>query len=306
MLLFDLPSLKGPCRLCPRACGADREKGALGRCGAGKEILVARAAPHLWEEPCICTEKGSGTVFFSGCSLGCVYCQNAAISSGAVGKTFSPEELSRLFLKMEDLGVCNLNLVTAGHYAPEVAWALRQAKREGLTLPVVYNTSGYETVEALRLFRGLVDVYLPDYKYSSAALAEKYSHAPDYPQVVWQAVEEMVRQTGEPVFQSRMLLKGTLVRILLLPGCLIDAKMSLKKLFSQYGNRICYSLMRQYTPMPGIKERYPELDRKVSASEYMSLLELARQLGILYGFTQEGEAAEESFIPPFAELSFPI
>ena len=287
------------CRLCPRACGAERTKEDPGLCGAGPLVRIARIAPHYWEEPCICNENGSGAVFFCGCSLGCVFCQNRQIAAGNVGQTMTEEELANAILRLEAEGVCNINLVTAGHYLPAVRKALLLAKERGLSVPVVYNTGSYESPSALSSLEGLVDVYLPDYKYSSPRIAAKYSHAEDYPRIAWDAISEMVRQTGECVWSGDRLVKGTLVRLLLLPHLLIDAKRSLKRLFSEYGNGIAYSLMRQYTPMPDIGKRYPELARPVSDREYASFVDYGQTLGIAHGFTQEKEAVGESFIPLF-------
>lgn len=287
------------CRLCPRACGANRNAGVRGHCDCSAEVLVSRAAPHLWEEPCICTGGGSGTVFFSGCSLGCVYCQNREISSGRSGLPVSAERLCAIFLELQEKGVCNLELVTAGHFLPWVVPAVRLAKAQGLRLPVVYNTGSYERPEALRLLEGVVDVYLPDFKYSSHCLAGEYSSAPDYPEVAWAAVAEMVRQTGPCLMEDGVLRRGVLIRILLLPGALIDAKHTLHRLYRAYGNTVWFSLMRQYTPMPGIGDAFPALSRRVTEAEYHSFVAYARELGITQAFTQEAEAAEESFIPAF-------
>ena len=287
------------CRLCPRECGARRTKEDPGLCGAGPLVRIARIAPHYWEEPCICDQNGSGAVFFCGCSLGCVFCQNRQISAGSAGREMTEEELAGAFLRLGESGVCNINLVTAGHYLPAVRRALLLAKGRGLSVPVVYNTGSYESSDALASLEGLVDIYLPDFKYSSSKIAEKYSSAPDYPQIAWAAIAEMVRQTGECLWDGDRLIKGTVVRILLLPRLLIDAKRSLKRLFSEYGNGIAYSLMRQYTPMPDIGKHYPELAHPISDREYASFVEYGQALGIRYGFTQEKESVGESFIPLF-------
>ena len=287
------------CRLCPRRCGAKRTEEDPGLCGAGPLVRIARVAPHYWEEPCICNENGSGAVFFCGCSLGCVFCQNRGIALGDAGREVSVEELADAFLRLSAEGACNINLVTAGHYLPQVREALLIAKKRGLSVPVVYNTGSYECVEALATLEGLVDVYLPDYKYSSPKIAAAYSSAEEYPEVAWRAIAEMVRQTGNCEWDGDRLVKGTLVRLLLLPHLVIDAKRSLKRLFAEYGNGIAYSLMRQYTPMEGIGEKYPALADPVSDREYASFVALGQELGIEHGFTQEKGAIGESFIPLF-------
>ena len=285
------------CRLCPRACGADRLHGESGVCGMGAEATLAHTMLHMWEEPFLSGTRGSGAVFFSGCSLGCVYCQNRAISRGQMGKTVDEKALAEVFLSLQEQGAHNLNLVTASHFLPSVREALLLAREKGLRLPVVYNTSGYETVEALRALEGLVDIYLTDLRYARAETAARYSNAPDYPRIAREAICEMVAQTGEPLLsEDGLLLRGTVVRLLLLPTHLIEAKMSLKHLCDTYGDRIYVSLMRQYTPMEGVPS---PLDRPVSNAEYLSLLRYAVSLGITRAFTQEKESIGASFIPAF-------
>ena len=265
------------------------------------EGMAARAALHFWEEPCISGTEGSGAVFFSGCTLRCVFCQNHEIAAGAVGKPVTEERLSRIFLELQEKGANNINLVTAGHYAPAVAESLRRAKDMGLQIPVVYNSSGYEKAEMLRYLEGLVDIYLPDLKYLEADLAGKYSHAKDYPEVAMKALEEMVRQVRTPEFDERgMMKKGVIVRHLLLPGCLADGKRVVKYLHETYGNRIYMSLMSQYTPLESLDAaKYPELNRKVPEYAYEKLVDYAISLGVMQAFIQEGDTAKESFIPPF-------
>ncbi len=287
------------CELCPRGCGVDRAHGERGRCGMPMEPVAARAALHYWEEPCISGAEGSGAVFFSGCPLGCVYCQNHEIAIGEVGKCVSEERLSEIFLELQEKGANNINLVTAGHFLYSVVPALVKARGSGLTIPVVYNTSGYERPEALRLLEGLVDIWLPDMKYRSSRLAERYSHAPDYPKWAALALEEMVRQAGSPVFDGRgMMRRGVIVRHLALPGCLADTKDVLEYLWDHYGDRIYVSLMSQYTPLPHAAA-YPELARRLSKEEYEEAVEYALFLGMTKVYIQEGECAEESFIPAF-------
>ena len=287
------------CRLCPRNCGADRMAGQKGFCGTDTEIMVARAALHMWEEPCISGKEGSGAVFFSGCSLGCNFCQNRRISRGQRGKKITLEHLVELFFQLQEQGANNINLVTAGHFLPQVAVALEMAKEQGLHIPVVYNSSGYEKAKTLKMLDGLVDIYLPDFKYMDAVLAKKYSHAQDYPEIAKEALSEMVRQVGEAEFDSRgMMKKGVIVRQLLLPGHVKDAKNVLKYLYETYGDRIYISMMNQYAPMPAMKDD-PQLSRKVTDREYERLIDYAILLGLKNGFMQEGETAKESLIPEF-------
>lgn len=287
------------CRLCPRNCGADRMAGQKGFCGTDTEIMVARAALHMWEEPCISGKEGSGAVFFSGCSLGCNFCQNRRISRGQRGKKITLEHLVELFFQLQEQGANNINLVTAGHFLPQVAVALEMAKEQGLHIPVVYNSSGYEKAKTLKMLDGLVDIYLPDFKYMDAVLAKKYSHAQDYPEIAKEALSEMVRQVGEAEFDSRgMMKKGVIVRQLLLPGHVKDAKNVLKYLYETYGDRIYISMMNQYTPMQETFED-PLLNRRVTKREYRRWLDYAADLGVTNGFYQEGGTAKESFIPAF-------
>ena len=287
------------CRLCPRNCGVNRLEGRRGFCGADAKIRAARAALHMWEEPCISGREGSGALFFSGCSLGCVFCQNRSISRGERGKEVSPERLAEIMLNLQEQKANNINLVTAGHYVPQVGAALALAREQGLCLPVVYNSSGYEKPETLRLLEGLVDIYLPDFKYMSPELAASCSRAPDYPEIAKAALEEMVRQAGSPRFDERgMMTGGVIVRHLLLPGHVADSKKVVEYLYGTYGNRIYISLMNQYTPMPAVAGD-PLLSRKVTKREYSRLVDYALFLGLEQGFIQEGETAKESFIPEF-------
>ncbi len=288
------------CRLCPRECQTDRMRGQAGYCGQTAEIKAARAALHMWEEPCISGAAGSGAVFFSGCSMHCVFCQNYNIANGQQGKTISVERLADIFLELQQQQAANINLVTAGHFVPQVAHGIRLAKKNGLSIPVVYNSSGYETVPALRMLDGLVDIYLPDFKYWSAETAKRYSNAPDYPSVVKDAVAEMVRQTGEAVFEADMLKRGVIVRHLLLPGHVKEAKEIIRYLHETYGNLIYISIMNQYTPMDHIAGGgYSELARRVTGREYEKVIDFALELGVENGFIQEGNTAKESFIPDF-------
>ena len=295
----ELQTMLKECHLCPRNCGVDRLAGQKGFCGVDAGIMVARAALHMWEEPCISGKEGSGAVFFSGCSLGCAFCQNRTISKGQSGKVITVEHLAELFLDLQAQKANNINLVTAGHFLPQVRDALILAKEQGLTIPVVYNSSGYEKAEMLRYLEGLVDIYLPDLKYLEADLAGKYSHAKDYPEVAMKALEEMVRQVRTPEFDERgMMKKGVIVRHLLLPGHVRNSKKVLEYLYGTYGDQIYISLMNQYTPMPAMKDD-PQLSRKVTDREYDRLLDHAISFGVTNCFIQEGETAKESFIPKF-------
>ena len=289
----ELQTMLKECHLCPRNCGVDRLAGQKGFCGVDAGIMVARAALHMWEEPCISGKEGSGAVFFSGCSLGCAFCQNRTISKGQSGKVITVEHLAELFLDLQAQKANNINLVT------QVRDALILAKEQGLTIPVVYNSSGYEKAEMLRYLEGLVDIYLPDLKYLEADLAGKYSHAKDYPEVAMKALEEMVRQVRTPEFDERgMMKKGVIVRHLLLPGHVRNSKKVLEYLYGTYGDQIYISLMNQYTPMPAMKDD-PQLSRKVTDREYDRLLDHAISFGVTNCFIQEGETAKESFIPEF-------
>ena len=284
------------CKLCPRVCGAEREHGGIGICGVGCELYIARAALHLWEEPCISVGAGSGTVFFSGCALKCVFCQNREISRAEAGLPITDDRLYDIFFELKAQGAANINLVTATQYADRVAKVLRRAKRDGLSLPIVYNCGGYESVETLRMLEGLVDVYLPDFKYLSPDLAKRYSHAEDYPTVAKRAIAEMVRQKPFPCFDGERMVSGVLVRHLVLPGCVEDSIAILDYLYEEYGDDIYISIMSQYTPPQGMTG---DLARKLTEEEYDRVLTHAKKLGITNGFTQSGESAMESFIPPF-------
>lgn len=290
------------CDLCPRKCLVDRKKGEKGICGQTENLKVARAALHFWEEPCISGDAGSGAVFFSGCPLHCVFCQNENIANGTVGKEISLERLVDIFLELQEKRANNINLVTPGHFVPQIVKALDQARKEGLTLPVVYNTSSYETVDTIKMLEGYVDIYLPDFKYMSPVLSKKYSHAPDYAEVAKAAIAEMVRQTGKAVFvngdEDNLILRGTIVRHLTLPGCMEDSMQILKYLHETYGDTIYISIMNQFTPLSNL-EKYPELNRKITDEEYETLVDYAIDIGIENGFIQEGDTAEESFIPAF-------
>ena len=287
------------CLLCPRKCGINRSTGQSGVCGVSSEIKVARAALHYWEEPCISGKRGSGAVFFSGCSLHCVFCQNREISDGKAGKLISKERLSDIFMELADKGANNINLVTPGQYIPDIVWAVNDAKSRGMKLPIIYNTSGYENVTELKLLEGIVDVYLPDFKYMDSTLSARYSRAKDYPSVAKQALSEMVRQQPDVVIDDAtgLIQKGVIVRQLLLPGHVNDAKAVLKYLYDTYHDHVYISMMSQFTPI-ALKD-YPEINRTVTRREYERLVDYALEIGITNAFIQEGDVAKDSFIPAF-------
>ena len=345
------------CNLCPRLCGARRDSGNRGACGADGAMHIARAALHYWEEPPISGEAGSGTVFFSGCPLHCVYCQNAVIASGGVGPAVSVERLAAICLELQAQGALNVNFVTPTHYTLHIIDAVRLARDGGLRIPVVWNTSGYEREQVVRALEGTVDVYLADYKYADAELARRYSHAPDYPDVAITAIRAMAQQVGEPRFSigadaafdnsagasavlgctepravelrvpndsmqdERMacgseavsgedsivpgddgiprLIRGVVVRHLLLPGALEESKRALSVLWNEFGDAVLYSIMNQYTPVISGSElaRFPELGETVPSGEYEELLDFADSLGMEDYFWQDGSADAQSFIP---------
>lgn len=287
------------CLLCPRKCGINRSTGQTGVCGVSSEIKVARAALHYWEEPCISGKRGSGAVFFSGCSLHCVFCQNREISDGKAGKVISKERLSDIFIELADKGANNINLVTPGQYIPDIVWAVNDAKSRGMKLPIIYNTSGYENVTELKLLEGIVDVYLPDFKYMDSTLSARYSRAKDYPSVAKQAISEMVRQQPDVVIDDAtgLIQKGVIVLQLLLPGHVNDAKAVLKYLYDTYHDHVYISMMSQFTPI-ALKD-YPEINRTVTKREYERLVDYALEIGITNAFIQEGDVAKDSFIPAF-------
>lgn len=295
-----ITSYMSDCTLCPRRCHANRAAGQTGFCGQTAQLRAARAALHFWEEPCISGDCGSGTVFFSGCSLQCIFCQNHEIALGESGKAISVERLSQIFLELQEKGAANINLVTAGHFIPQVCRALELSKADGLSIPIVYNTGSYEEAASLRLLEGLVDIWLPDLKYFSGDLSARYSSAPDYFQVATAAIAEMFRQTPAAVFDSGtgLMRRGIIVRHLMLPGQAADSKKILRYLHTTYGDAIYISIMNQYTPLAGVSG-LPELNRRVTPEEYRRVLDFADRIGIENGFMQEDDTAAESFIPPF-------
>ena len=292
------------CTLCPRQCNIDRTI-KKGFCNVNDSVILARAALHFYEEPSISGKEGSGAVFFSGCNLKCVFCQNEKISRGLIGKEVSVEKLADIFLSLESQGANNINLVTPSHFIPQIKEALILAKEKGLSVPIVYNSSAYELPETLKMLEGLVDVYLPDFKYFDEDMALNYSKAKNYPEVAKAAIAEMYRQVGEPIFDSRGIMKkGVIVRHLLLPGGVKNAKNVVSYLHETYGDSVYISLMNQYTPLDtkSLKEageKYPALLRKVTKREYDRLLDYVLSLDIKNAYFQEGDTASESFIPEF-------
>lgn len=336
------------CQVCPRNCRADRAAGRTGYCGVPETVVAARASLHYWEEPCISGTKGSGTVFFSGCNLRCVYCQNYYIAECQTGKEITIQRLAEIFLELQDQGANNINLVTPSHYVPSIAAALGIAKENGLVIPIVYNCGGYESVESLRMLDGLVDIYLTDFKYMDPTLARAYSRAEDYPEVARAALVEMVRQCPELIYeadlarekedtvwqgeapdgssngfgfespdrfessdeneagsespyeegQKNLLRKGVIVRHLLLPGAVKNAKAVVSYVYETYRDAVALSIMSQYTPLPQVADIRP-LNRSVTKREYQRLLDYCMELGITNCFIQEGEVNKESFIPDF-------
>ena len=299
------------CTLCPRSCRVNRLAGRIGYCNVTADLFAARAALYYHEEPVISGSRGSGAVFFAGCNMGCVFCQNYAIAKAMTGTQLSSGRLTEIFLALQEQGAHNINLITAEHFLPQVIRSLRDAKDQGLTLPVVYNTGTYERVEAIQALEGLVDVWLPDFKYISPRLSLAYSHTPDYFQYASKALQEMVRQCPEPLFSDGshtldapddaddpLMVRGVLVRHLVLPGSTQDSMDILKYLHDTYGDQIFISIMNQYTPMPQVKDD-PDLGRKLSSGEYEKVVDYAISLGITNGFIQEEGTASRRYIPAF-------
>lgn len=286
------------CKLCPRECGADRTK-EKGFCGAGDKAVVARASLHKWEEPCISYKNGAGTVFFSGCNLHCCFCQNNKISNELFGKEISDEELGDIFLRLQDMGADNIDLVTPTHFVPNIINALDMVKSK-LSVPVVYNCGGYESVETLKMLDGYIDIYLPDMKYFSSEISAKYSNAPDYFEKSSEAVLEMIKQTGELKFNDEGgLLKGTVIRHMVLPSHRHDSMEIIRWIAENTAPKnVLVSIMNQYTPFEFISDKYPELKRRVTKMEYNSVVNLAAELGI-NGFTQQKSSASQEYVPDF-------
>ena len=305
----NLPEKSGGCTLCPRKCGADRASGQRGVCGCGKYPVIARAAAHFGEEPCISGTKGSGAIFFSGCPLHCVYCQNIGISrsdsitapgSGVFGIPADASRIAGIMLRLEASGVHNINFVTPTPHTETIIRAIETARLGGFRLLVVWNCGGYETVETIQMLKGYVSVYLPDFKYSSSYVAEKYSAAPDYPEVAEEAIAEMFRQVGPyAADENGILRRGVLVRHLVLPGEPGNTRGVLDRLARYPKHSILVSLMGQYTPIGSIGEKYPELASPLSAEEYAEAEEYLEALGIEDGYTQQPDASGTGEIPAF-------
>lgn len=292
-----------PCNLCPRLCGARRSQGEIGVCGVGIQFRVARAALHFWEEPPLSGESGSGAVFLVGCPLRCVYCQNHELASAQVGWEIDVKGLVDACIHLQEIDALNINFVTPTHYMLQLRETIALARERGLHVPIVWNTSGYERVEAIRALEGTVDVYLDDFKYADPLLAKRYSKAPDYPQVALDALETMVQTVGLPRYdtylgQQRMT-GGVIVRHLVLPGAIENSKRVLRMLWDRFGESVSYSIMNQYTPVmtQSALARFPELASTVSQQEYEDVLDYADSLGLVDYFWQEGPAVGESFIP---------
>lgn len=335
-MTIDATTIYQNCQLCHRHCGADRvtrnarNEVRTGYCGMPDTLFLARAALHYWEEPCISGETGSGTVFFSGCSLRCVYCQNHSIALGLSGKGIDIGRLTEIFLELAAKGAANINLVTPTHYVPSILPAIDAARAQGLKLPIVYNTGSFETLDTLKMLEGYVDIYLPDFKYWHPEIARRYSAAPDYAVHARENIAEMFRQVGMPVFAApekagtvteaafapsgadktdspdtllesevALMQRGIIVRHLTLPDALEDSKQIIRYLYEAYENNIFLSILNQYTPLSQHLSAYPELNRRITEAEYEELIDYAIELGVENAFIQEGEAAEESFIPSF-------
>ena len=296
---MDLHTILKCCSLCPRNCHADRTLGQKGVCGMGSEILAAKAYLHKWEEPCISYKNGAGTVFFSGCSLRCVYCQNYAISTECSGTVVSTDRLGDVFLSLQDKGADNIELVTPTHFVPQIITALDRV-RHRLHIPVIYNSGGYENVSVIDMLDGYIDVYLPDIKYYSPEVSMRYSAAADYFQLASLAVSAMVSQVGTPVYNSDGgLVRGTVIRHLVLPSHRHDSIKIMEWIAENLPlDHVLVSIMNQYTPFGFISESFPELKRRVTKMEYNSVVKRASELGI-NGFTQERSSASEDYVPDF-------
>lgn len=288
------------CNICPRQCNIDRNAN-IGYCGTDNAYRIARYSLHMWEEPCISGQNGSGTIFFTGCNLKCIYCQNSQIALKHIGKEVSEDELVNIMLKLQDHGAHNINLVTPSHYIHMLPGAILSAKKHGLQLPIVYNTSSYERVDALKSLDGLIDIYLPDLKYLDENRSRKYSNAPDYPSIAKSAIDEMYRQAGKIRINEKtgLLEQGVVIRHLVLPLGTKDSKNVVKYVYETYNDNVYLSIMNQYTPIQE-NPKYQELNRKVTHREYDSVIDFAINLGMENVFIQEGSVATESFIPPFS------
>ncbi len=287
------------CNVCARNCLVNRNEGKLGFCRSGATVKVAKAYGHMWEEPCISGEKGSGTIFFSNCNLRCVFCQNHDISQSDIGKEVSIERLSEIFLEEQSRGYHNINLVNPTHYAPQIIAALDMAKKNGLNIPIVYNSNGYESLASIKALNGYIDVYIPDLKYFNDKYAVRYSSAPSYFSIASEVIKEMASQVGTPIFDNNGLMtKGVIIRHLMLPGLLFDSKKVVDYIYKTFGDSVFLSLMNQYTPMYKASE-YPEINKTLNPSHYDSLIDHCIELGYINAFIQESGSNSTVYVPDF-------
>lgn len=290
------------CNLCPRNCNADREKGELGYCRAPADMVIARYSRHMWEEPIISGDKGSGTIFFSYCNMGCCFCQNYEISELYKGKIVDIHQFVDICLDLQHHGVNNINLVTPTMYVPSIIKGIRLAKEKGLEIPIIYNTSSYENVDTIKMLDGYIDVYLPDLKFYDDHLAKRYAGISHYFDYASRAIDEMVNQVGNVILDDNGIIKkGVVIRHMVMPNHVDDSKRIIKYLYDRYGDRVYISIMNQYTPVR--HSRYPELNRKVKLAEYDEIVNYAYDLGIRNAFIQEDDTQDESFIPNFEEFN---
>ena len=284
------------CHLCPKNCGVNRYK-KLGFCRSSADLFVSYYSLHMWEEPIISGNHGSGTIFFSNCNLKCIFCQNRKISNDGYGKKISLDRLSKIMLELQDKGAHNINLVTPTHYAPLIKYSINMIK-DKIHIPVVYNTSSYENVGTIRMMKDIVNIYLADFKYFDNELGKKYSNCDNYRECAIKSIDEMYKQVGKFIIKDDLMVSGLIVRVLVLPGHIDDSKKIIKYLYDKYKDNIIISIMNQYTPLFHI-EKYKNLNRKVNDSEYDEIINYACDLGVKQAFIQEGNTQEESFIPDF-------
>ena len=284
------------CHLCPKNCGVNRYK-KLGFCRSSADLFVSYYSLHMWEEPIISGNHGSGTIFFSNCNLKCIFCQNRKISNDGYGKKISLDRLSNIMLELQEKGAHNINLVTPTHYVPLIKYSINSIK-DKLSIPVVYNTSSYENVETIKMMNGIVNIYLADFKYYDNELGKRYSNCDNYRECAINSIDEMYKQVGKFVIKDDLMVSGLIVRVLVLPGHIDDSKKIIKYLYEKYGDNIIISIMNQYTPLFHI-EKYENLNRKVNDSEYDEIINYACDLGVKHAFIQEGDTQKESFIPDF-------
>lgn len=295
---MDILRLLEKCELCPRRCGVNRLKGEKGYCQAGYEVSAAKAMLHSWEEPCISEGAGSGALFFSNCSLSCVFCQNFDISQEHKGREITIERLSDIFIELQKSGANNINLVSPTHYIPQIIAGLSIAKEKGLNIPIIYNSNGYENIDILKNLEGYIDVYLPDIKYFSSKYSKKYSKAPDYFSYASNAALEMFRQVGCPIIKNGLIQKGIIIRHLLIPGLLSESKKILDFISTNFPSDIYISLMSQYTPMYKACD-FPEINKKISKKSYEWLIDYSLFIGLEKGYIQEYDSAQAEYTPEF-------